>query len=193
MQEELLAWVEQHDLPSRLSVLACDANHFPAYYNYMRSEEKSLEQAFVFHEFHDAWVMSKAWGYLFTIQTTMLRIAQAARAIFPDKLLDELRDALHTTVWRICQCVPNLLDQNSGFAGRLCIFILMKPITLYFEAAQDSDLMLWGQKISTFLHSHQGVAPLWMPDWENALRPCLVQTMRMTKDLQETRARPHEE
>lgn len=188
--EDLLAWIEEYDLPSRLSVYPCNAIHFPAYYNYMGSEEKSLEQAFVFHRFHTAWFMSTAWVYLFTTQTAMLHVAQLTRAVGLDEHLDELRDALHTTIWQICQCVPNLVDRNSGFLGRLCIFMLSKPMTLYSEASQDPDLILWCQKISAFLHLHQGVAPLWMPEWENSLRPCLAETMRMTEETKGTRLRP---
>ncbi|THY69008.1 hypothetical protein D6C87_10695 [Aureobasidium pullulans] len=176
IQDGLLTWIRHYQNQSSLVIQACDAVNFPAYYNHMGISGDSLKHGLVFRTFREAWFMSTAWLYLYTIQNTLLRFRQIIGGIATDEILDELQRSIHATVWNMCQTVPRLLEQSAGFLGYVCIFLSSNLRKMYFEALGDLDMVLWCQKLDVILHRRGGVAPLWISRWDDAMRPCLGET-----------------
>lgn len=189
VQENLLTWIRHYHTENSFAIKACNAKNFPTYYDQIGTTGDLPKHGFAFQKFHGAWFVTGAWIYLYTIQNALLRVATMTAGIATEGSLEELQRSVHTTVWNMCQSIPNLLEKSSGFLGRICIFLTSTLRRMYFEAIGDLDMVEWCQRTDAILHWGGGVAPLWMSKWDDAVRPCLNETNRRAEEFNGIRLR----
>lgn len=160
-RHDILTWINEFHQRRSVVIRSCNETNFPTYFSSVK--ENVLKVAFIFQNFNDAWYFSTAWTYLYLIETTYLRVIQRLGLSPVNEHAKPTYASVQSTIDNLCRTIPQALELESGFSGRLSMNLFLRMITVHFEAQKREDMVRWCQNLDSIIcSSEQGQANTWL-------------------------------
>lgn len=161
-RHDILNWINEFYQRRGVVIQECTSANFPAYFSSVK--HNILEAAFTFYNFNDAWYLSSAWTYLYLVETTYLKIKSPTRWSQIQAHAEPTYASVQSIIESLCRTIPQALEPQSGFSGRLSINLFLRIITSHYEMQKREEMVRWCQNVESIMYSsEQGQADAWLP------------------------------